>query len=33
MGKFNILNAICFCTMAKYLIFTNDMDTAENCLA
>lgn len=32
MGKYNILNAICLCTMAKYLIFTTDMDSAQNYL-
>lgn len=28
MGKYNIMNAICLCNIAKYLIFTKDLDAA-----
>lgn len=30
MGRYNILNAIANCSLAKYLVFTNDPDTAEH---
>ena len=32
MGKYNIMNAISLCNMAKYLVFTMDIETAEKYL-